>query len=150
MTLTTPTLWSNILTHPNYRLTNVIGRTFNPNLTYIDGTEYGNYQTVGASFDKKVDNCSFYATKKDVPELGFLIDLRTYTYTRQTVGENSGYVAFQVQKKNSNALSTNAYGHYAHLYNTINYSINVTSGAMSISGATGTDYMSDTGVSWYF
>ncbi|KAA1181536.1 hypothetical protein [Paenibacillus sp. B2(2019)] len=138
-------------TFPTYKLTDVVGITINPNLTYLNNTEYGNYQTSSAGVAPIVyDNYALVATKKDVPGLGFPVDLKSYSSNGRSTDGHSGYVAFQVQKNNSSALSTNAYGHYAHLYNTINYSISLSSASMSISGATQTDYMSDTSLSWNF
>ncbi|WP_155991611.1 hypothetical protein [Paenibacillus sp. FSL R7-277] len=137
-------------TFPTYKLTDVVGITINPNLTYVNNSEYGSYQTTSADFSHVIDTYALHATKKDVPGLGFPVDLRAYSSNGAGTGEHSGYVAFQVQRNNSSALSTNAYGHYAHLYNTINYSINLTNQAMSISGSTQTDYMNDTSLSWTF
>lgn len=137
-------------TFPVYKLTDVVGITFNPNLTYVNNSEYGSYQTTSADFSHVINTYPLYATKKDVPGLGFPVDLKAYSSNGAGTGEHSGYVAFQVQKNSSSALSTNAYGHYAHLYNTINYSINLTSQSMSISGSTQTDYMNDNSLSWTF
>ncbi|MBY0217923.1 hypothetical protein [Paenibacillus illinoisensis] len=138
------------LMYPTYRLTDVAGISFNPNLTYIQDSAYGNYAAASTGVNPKVDNYPLSAQHKKVAGLGFNVDLKTYTSTGGTVTNHSGYVAFQVEKNNTGAISTNAYGHYAHLYNTISFGVDLRSGALSITGATGVDNMEDNGISWRF
>ncbi|OAB34273.1 hypothetical protein PMSD_15005 [Paenibacillus macquariensis subsp. defensor] len=138
------------LTYPTYRLTDVVGISFNPNLTYITNSDYGNYAASSAGASPTTDNYPLSAKHKDVMGIGFNVDLKSYTKAGGTVMNHSGYAALQVQKNNTNAISTNAFGHYAHLYNTISFSVNLASGTMSVSGATAKDYMSDTAVNWNF
>ncbi|WP_145150005.1 hypothetical protein [Paenibacillus xylanexedens] len=138
------------LIYPVYRLTDVAGISFNPNLTYINNSDYGNYAAAKTGLNPAVDNYPLKAQHKKVTGIGFNVDLRTYISSGGTVNNHSGYVAFQVEKNNTNAISTNAFGHYAHLYNTISFGVDLKSGALAISGATGVDNMNDTSLSWRF
>ncbi|GAA0835981.1 hypothetical protein GCM10008915_23420 [Bifidobacterium pullorum subsp. gallinarum] len=135
------------LANPTYKLTDVTGISINPNLTYIQDSEYGSYKTISAGVSKITDTYPLKANKKDLSGIAFKVDLRTYTKDgSSSIGDHSGYVAFQV-KKNS-GTSTNAFGHYIHLYNTVNFGIDIKSGSISVSGVTQQDAMDNTAVSW--
>jgi hypothetical protein len=138
------------LIYPVYRLTDVVGISYNPNLTFINNSDYGNYAAARTGVNPAVDNYSLKAQHKKVAGLGFNVDLRTYISSGGSVTNHSGYVAFQVEKNNTSSISTNAYGHYAHLYNTISFGVDLKSGALAITGATGVDNMDDNSLSWRF
>ncbi|MBP2898802.1 hypothetical protein J8340_22635 [Escherichia coli] len=142
------------LINPLYKLTDVIGITFNPNLTYIQDSEYAVYTREINGFNPVYPSETEYMWsaehKSQNAGIAFNIDLKAYSDDgKRTVKKHSGYMVFRAEKNNTYAISTNAYGHYSHLYNTINFDVSFPAG-MAISGATQHDDMPDTAISWNF
>ena len=141
------------LTRPVYALTDVVGMSFNPNLTYIQDSEYASYtrEYGGVNPPSPELDHLFYAQHKSANAgIAFDIDLKLYSNNGYRMTEtHSGYMSFRVRKNNTTATSTNVYGHYSHLYNTINFDVSFPAG-MAISGLTQHDDMDDTGISFNF
>lgn len=139
------------LTHPAFKLTDVLGMTFNPNLTYVQDSEFAVYTRDYSGVNPPPSESDYYYSaphKSNSSGIAFDINLKAYSNNGNgTTKTHRGYMTFQVRKNNSWATSTNVYGHYSHLYNTINYSVSF-NGDMSISGQTLHDDMSDTAISF--
>lgn len=138
------------LVNPLYKLTDVLGLSMNPNLTYVQNTEFAVYnRTCGYLNPYTQSDFYFTANTKSTTGLAFNIDLKAYSDDNSVSAyDHRGYMIFNVRKNNSTATSTNAFGHYSHLYNTINFSVSISTGAMSVSGTTQKDTMTDTGISF--
>lgn len=135
--------------NPLYKLTDVVAISFNSNLTFVPNSDLGVYSATHTKLNPTIDNYTLYAQTKNTQGIGFNVDLKAYNSNgTSSTFAHGGWVSIKVIKNNTFATSTNAYGHYAHLYNTLTFSVSITDGSLSISGVTNKDYADDTGIAW--
>lgn len=138
------------LSLPTFKLTDVVGITFNPNLTYIQNTEFAQYRyrdhAVGHAWASKRYSKAPY--KSGSAGIAFDIDMQAYGAQGGSTDQHEGYMMFNVKPNNTGATSTNAYGHYAHLSATITYGVSLSTGALSITGKTQQSNANNTAISW--
>ncbi|WP_322906996.1 hypothetical protein [Paenibacillus campi] len=138
------------LSFPTFKLHDVVGITFNPNLTYIQDSEFAQYRyrdgSVGHTWASKTYNKAPH--KSASAGIAFEIDMQLYGADGGSTDQHEGYMMINVKRNSSSATSTNAYGHYAHIAINASYSVSITTGSISVSGVAKKYYANDTAVSW--
>ncbi|MFD1884769.1 hypothetical protein [Paenibacillus wenxiniae] len=138
------------LSFPTFKLHDVVGITFNPNLTYIQNSEFAQYRyrdgSVGHTWASK--NYDKAPHKSASAGIAFEIDMQLYGADGGSTDQHEGYMMINVKPNSTSATSTNAFGHYAHVAINASYSVSITSASISISGVAKKYYAKDTSISW--
>lgn len=149
------------LTTPAFTLTDAIAISHPESMIQVQGSEhftyrYDRYQNMfGGKFVSTGSRTKSSADTKNSNGMGFKYDIigsETVNGTKYLVINNRGWMHFRVTQSNKNITHGNAYGHYTHTRGTLTGSIGVkvSLSGLSLSGATLTTKMRDTGVTFRF